>query len=169
GGPGAAAGAGGDAGGEVRRRLLAVEPGRRRRALLERHCRAEAARVIRLEEAAVDPAAPLTTLGFDSLLSLELRKRLEASLGVRLPATAMWRFPTIDALVPFLAERMGIALQAAPESAADGTAPGAEISGPDSADTGGQDGGLDSELDALSESELAALLMARTQQIDEGR
>jgi phthiocerol/phenolphthiocerol synthesis type-I polyketide synthase C len=106
---------GGTGGNAVRQEMLAVEPGRRRRAVLTRHCREEAARVLGLEPERIDPEVPLANLGFDSLLSLQLRKGLETSLQVTLPATITWRFPTVAALVPFLAERMGIALEAESE------------------------------------------------------
>jgi len=99
-------------------------------------------------------------MGFDSLLSLELRKRLEATFQVSLPATLTWRFPTIDVLVPFLAECMEIALAAPNQtSTVDG----------DIADIDDIDDVIDLELDGLSEDELEALLLAKTEQIDEGR
>jgi len=139
--------------GQVRRSLLAVEPGRRRHSLLVRHCAAEAARVLRLDMSKVDTSAPLASMGFDSLMSLELRKRLESSLEVQLPATVAWRFPTIEALVPFLAESMGIALAA--EAAAD------------PADADESDAEL--ELDGLSDSDVEALLLAKMAQIDGGQ
>ncbi|WP_326595008.1 SDR family NAD(P)-dependent oxidoreductase [Streptomyces sp. NBC_01803] len=140
--------------GEVRRKLLAVEPGRRRRAILVEHCRAQAARVISLEPSRIDPTAPLAGMGFDSLMSLELRKGLEASLRIELPSTITWRFPTIDTLVPFLAERMEIPLEAGPPPAAS-EAPRADDAPPP-------------DLDGLSVPELEALLLAKTKQIDEG-
>ncbi|MEV4135113.1 SDR family NAD(P)-dependent oxidoreductase [Dactylosporangium sp. NPDC049742] len=105
---GAAAAAGRSA--EIRDRLLAVEPGRRRRDILTSHLRQTIAQVLQLDPADVDDDAPLAGLGFDSLMSLDLRKRLEATLGVELPATLAWRYPTVAAIVPFLAERMGVAL-----------------------------------------------------------
>lgn len=124
----------------------------------------------------VDPAAPLTSMGFDSLLSHELRKAL-ALLRVQLPSTVAWRFPAIDGLAPYLAERMDIALDAGPapgpgpDSAAPpptaGTAdaPAAPaVTAPLSAD--GAHGPVD--LDTLSAADLEALLLAKTQAIDEG-
>ncbi|GAU68947.1 hypothetical protein SSP35_09_01910 [Streptomyces sp. NBRC 110611] len=144
--------------GEIRRKLLAMEPGRRRRTLLVQHCQAEAGRVLRLEADRVDPTAPLTGMGFDSLLSLELRKRLESSLQIELPATITWRYPTLEVLVPFLAERMDIALEAEaahPPAEAAVTEPPADD--------------IESELDELSDSDIEALLLAKTKQIDEGR
>ena len=142
---------------DIRRELLAVEPGRRRRAILVRHCRAEAARVIRADVSKVDTGTPLGNMGFDSLLSLELRKHLESSLQVELPSTITWRFPTIDALVPFLAERMDIPLEAEPAPA-----PPEPVAAEPPADDAGTD------LDGLSDSDVEALLLAKMMQIDEG-
>ncbi|MFF9481894.1 SDR family NAD(P)-dependent oxidoreductase [Streptomyces sp. NPDC014733] len=160
--PDTAAPAAGD--GEVRRALLAVEPGRRRRAVLVAHCRGEAAQVLGTAEDRIDTTAPLTSMGFDSLLSLELRKRLESSLRVTLPATLTWRYPTLDVLVPFLAERMNVALEAALEAAPDA----ARDSAPQpSAEPSTED--LARDLDDLDDSDIEALLLAKTQQIDEGR
>ncbi|WP_406115523.1 beta-ketoacyl synthase N-terminal-like domain-containing protein [Kitasatospora purpeofusca] len=165
-----------DGGEAVRRQLLAVEPGRRRRALLVRHCRELAARMLdgpgpgAPDPAAIDSSAPLAGLGFDSMRTLELRSRLELSLGVPLPATLGWQYPTLDALVPFLAERMGIPLEAA-AGPASGSGSGSEApdrpdvdlhGGPENLD--GPDGPED--LDGLSERELEALLLAKTEQFD---
>ncbi|MFB8168960.1 beta-ketoacyl synthase N-terminal-like domain-containing protein [Kitasatospora purpeofusca] len=170
---GSTADADSDGGEAVRRQLLAVEPGRRRRAVLVRHCRELAARVLdgpgAPDAAAIDSSAPLAGLGFDSMRTLELRSRLELSLGVPLPATLGWQYPTLDALVPFLAERMGIPLEAAAAPASgsgSGSAPEA-VDRPDidlHGDPEAPDGPED--LDGLSERELEALLLAKTEQFD---
>ncbi|MFJ4672300.1 beta-ketoacyl synthase N-terminal-like domain-containing protein [Kitasatospora purpeofusca] len=172
---GSTADADSDGGEAVRRQLLAIEPGRRRRAVLVRHCRELAARVLdgpgAPDAAAIDSSAPLAGLGFDSMRTLELRSRLELSLGVPLPATLGWQYPTLDALVPFLAERMGIPLEAAAGPApgsgsGSGSAPEAvdrpdiDLHGGPEAPDGPQD------LDGLSERELEALLLAKTEQFD---
>jgi phthiocerol/phenolphthiocerol synthesis type-I polyketide synthase C len=174
-GPADAPGAsGGPGSGEVRRRLLAVEPGRRRQAILVGHCVGEAARVLKLDASTVDPTAPLASMGFDSLMSLELRKRLEGSLGIELPATVVWRFPTIEALVPFLAERMGVPLEAGPDTAAPaaGAPPVPEARPPLTADQLLDDSppdDLELDLARLPASDIEALLIATMSQIDEGR
>ncbi|MFJ2743705.1 SDR family NAD(P)-dependent oxidoreductase [Streptomyces sp. NPDC087440] len=153
---------------EIRRRMLAVEPGRRRTGVLSEHCRTVAARLLGSDTARIDTGAPLTSMGFDSLLSLELRKALESSLGIELASTVTWRFPTLDALVPHLAERMDVALEsgdgggAPPEDVPDVPVP----TGFAAADVGAADGPVD--LDAMSADELAALLTAKTTQIEEG-
>ena len=96
------AGAGRPAGDwDLLERLAAAEPGARAR-LLQEVVRAQVARVLRIPEAKLDAAATLTSLGMDSLTELDLRNRLEADLGLRLPATLIWQCPTIAALTRFL-------------------------------------------------------------------
>jgi polyketide synthase 12 len=123
-----------------------------------RHCVDEVAAVLQLEPDRIDTAAPLAGLGFDSLLSLELRRRLELSLGIALPATVAWQFPTIDALVPHLAERMGVEL--APSRSEPGAAPAIPAE-PDPAD-------LVADLEQMPDHEVEALLLAKMAQLDEG-
>jgi NADPH:quinone reductase-like Zn-dependent oxidoreductase/acyl carrier protein len=94
----------------VRETLLAADPGARRRAALESYVREQVAQVLRQAPARIDVNKPLRTLGLDSLMGLELRNRLEASLGLTLPATLVWNYPTVAVLGPQLAERLGIPL-----------------------------------------------------------
>ncbi|MEC4765415.1 type I polyketide synthase [Mycobacterium sherrisii] len=55
----------------------------------------------------IDPDRPMASLGLDSLMALELRNRLEASLGTMLPAALVWAYPTITDLAGALCERLG--------------------------------------------------------------
>ncbi|MCA0354201.1 MAG: type I polyketide synthase [Chloroflexi bacterium] len=95
----------------VRAELFAAEPAFRK-GLLEAHLRDQIAKVLHLAPEKIGNRTPLGSLGFDSLLALEFRNRLEASLSVALAGTLIWGFPTINALVPHLAEKMGLPLQA---------------------------------------------------------
>src|SRR5690606_3428275 len=70
----------------LRDALAAVEPGRQRRALLEEHLQEQVGRVLRLAASRIPVNKPLKGLGMDSLMALELRNRLEASLGLTLSA-----------------------------------------------------------------------------------
>jgi acyl carrier protein len=146
--------------GTLRRRLLAVEPGRRRRAVMLRHLTEQTAQVLGEPAAALDTTAPLTSLGLTSAQLVDLRGRLEATLGVPLPATLAWQCPTLEALAPYLAERLGIDLDAAaPRPAA---APAGET--PEAAPATETPDVV--ALDDLSDGDLATLLLATLDEVD---
>jgi myxalamid-type polyketide synthase MxaB len=53
-------------------------------------------------QAAITRHQRLFDLGMDSLMAVEFRNRLEAELGVRLPATLIFDHPSLDALADFV-------------------------------------------------------------------
>jgi myxalamid-type polyketide synthase MxaE and MxaD len=71
----------------------------------------ELAQVLRMDASRIDRSMPLQSFGLDSLMALELRNRLELSLGLTLSATLVWGHPTIAALATHLASKMEIPLE----------------------------------------------------------
>ena len=84
---------------------LEETPVEERRELLSAHVISEVSRVLGLDSN--DPL-PLETgffeLGIDSLTAVELRNRLERSLGGALPATLIFNYPTLSAMIEYFAE-----------------------------------------------------------------
>jgi acyl carrier protein len=97
--------------------------------------RAEVAAVLGHGSAeAIDPERAFKELGFDSLAAVELRNRLKAATGLRLPATVVFDYPSSAAL----AEQIHA------------------LAGPSDSGEGGGDGSLASGFDRL-ETMLAEL------------
>ncbi|WP_344409817.1 SDR family NAD(P)-dependent oxidoreductase, partial [Catellatospora methionotrophica] len=81
-----------------------------RQAALETHIAGHIRAVLQLGPAALDPQTSLRSLGFDSLLTLELRARLENELRIRLHAKFVWHYPTLAALASGVTEQLGLDL-----------------------------------------------------------
>lgn len=146
--------------GGIQEALLAEQSGRRRRSLFETYLRDQVAQVIRLAAAKIPVDKPLNSLGLDSLMTLELRNRLEASLGLNLPATMTWNYPTIAALAPYLADKMGIPLETT-DSKTDNSMkqPGSQEDDKDLT--------LKTQLEDVSEDEMETLLTEELAAIDD--
>ena len=91
-----------------------------------------------------DPRRPLSELGLDSLMAVELRNALGASLKRTLPATLLFDYPTLETLTDFLLKEL------APSQPPAASAPAI----PDRAVMAA------AELALLSEAEAEALLLA---------
>jgi acyl carrier protein len=115
----------------------------------------EVAAVLGLGDATAVPIATgLFDLGMDSLMAVELKRRLERGVARPMPSTLTFNYPNVGALAKFLESQL-IIKTAEPAAAALVSA----IVLP------GREAGLhilsDNELDALSDDELEARLLAR--------
>ncbi|WP_046568138.1 type I polyketide synthase, partial [Micromonospora sp. HK10] len=101
-------------GGDLGERLAGLDPAGRRQALLE-VVRAEIAVVLgHSDPAEIGAAQPFKDLGFESLTAVELRNRLAALTGLRLPTTLAFDHPTPAALAQHLAALLAGAEPAGP-------------------------------------------------------
>ena len=88
---------------EPLQRRLAGQSEQRQREIVGDVVRAEVASVLgHTDASAIGADQPFADLGFDSLISVELRNRLAAHIGVRLPASLVFEHPTPAALTEFL-------------------------------------------------------------------
>ncbi|WP_203723066.1 beta-ketoacyl synthase N-terminal-like domain-containing protein, partial [Paractinoplanes abujensis] len=89
-------------GSELATRLRGMPPAEQRQVLTET-VRAHAAAVLGHESVeAVLPQRAFKDLGFDSVGAVELRNRLSAAVGVRLPSTLVFDYPNAAALAEFI-------------------------------------------------------------------
>jgi acyl carrier protein len=70
----------------------------------------------------VAPRGRLFDLGLDSLLAIDLKSRLENELGLELPGSLLFDYPTAEALAEYLASRLGGDAPTAPDDVASITA-----------------------------------------------
>jgi acyl transferase domain-containing protein/acyl carrier protein len=89
---------------ELRRTASGERPGK-----LEAHLRERLAQVLRIDPSRVGRHEPFRGLGLDSLMSLELRNRIEAALDLKLSVTLLWAHSTLMALSTYLLDQLGLA------------------------------------------------------------
>jgi acyl transferase domain-containing protein/acyl carrier protein/phospholipid N-methyltransferase len=100
--------------------------------------------VLRVKPETLRDDQPLTDLGLDSLMGVEIENSIEAAIGVALPPTSLMRARTIGQIVSLIAEHMGAKPSASLSVA---PAPAAEPASTDEVD-----------LDALTDDDIDKLL-----------
>jgi myxalamid-type polyketide synthase MxaE and MxaD len=121
-----------------------------RQEILSRWVLEEAASVLGIAPDDLDPGQGLFDLGMDSLMSVELKGRLETGLDCRLPTTLTFNYPSVAAIVGYLEEQVLDGSRAPAPAQAAAAAPPESRPAPAPA-----------ALDDLSEDELATLLAGR--------
>ena len=103
------------AGGQLEKRLAGVSKAEREHLVLS-FVREEVAAVLGHSSAgAIAPECAFKELGFDSLLAVELRNRMNATTGLRLPATLVFDYPSPSALAAHLSSELdGVKVNDAP-------------------------------------------------------
>jgi acyl transferase domain-containing protein len=81
---------------------LRESPARQARQVLRNHIRGEAAKVLGFPLHRVGFQLGFSEMGFDSLMALEFRDRLQMDLGTKLSSTLTFDYPTIDALSDYV-------------------------------------------------------------------
>jgi myxalamid-type polyketide synthase MxaE and MxaD len=126
----------------------------RRRDIVTGHLRSMVANVLGFHPSReIDLEQGLFDLGLDSLMAVELKGRLERSLGQELPSTLVFNYPNIRALTDYI---LSEALKFAPESKTEMSEPRVD---PTKTPSSGQ------PVDDLSEEEIAHLLLKKLQEI----
>ncbi|MEO0686927.1 MAG: beta-ketoacyl reductase, partial [Cyanobacteria bacterium J06649_11] len=79
-----------------------------RRHLLETHLRTQISQILGFSPDEIDAEAGFFDLGMDSLTSVELKNRLQKSLGISLSSTIIFDRPNLNALIDYLVEEMSL-------------------------------------------------------------
>jgi acyl-CoA synthetase (AMP-forming)/AMP-acid ligase II/3-oxoacyl-(acyl-carrier-protein) synthase/acyl carrier protein len=109
----------GESPGELRRRLDAVESNERRH-LLVSYLQGEIAELLQLDQGRLpDLRRGLFDMGFDSLMALELRDRLDCTLGTKLSPTLAFDCPSVAILAEHLLELFALSDAAVAQTADD--------------------------------------------------
>jgi acyl carrier protein len=98
----------------VRAALLAASP-EQRAALLETYVHEQVARTLALSPERLDRRQPLANAGFDSLMAIEVRGRLQSELDVVIPIVALLENPSVADLTPKLLDQLTASVVVGPE------------------------------------------------------
>ncbi|TMC22112.1 MAG: hypothetical protein E6J34_07395 [Chloroflexi bacterium] len=90
----------------LREVLSATSSREQRLTHLQRHLQKQLASLLYIDPSHVPTRKPFGEIGLDSVSAVELRNRIEITLGLHCSATLIWSYPTIGSLASHLNERM---------------------------------------------------------------
>ncbi|HEY1576145.1 MAG TPA: type I polyketide synthase [Terracidiphilus sp.] len=102
---------------------LASLPPAERAASLESHLKNILAAVLKSKASRIESTRRFGSMGVDSLMTVEIARRVTDTLGIRLPVTALFNFPTIELLAGETARRLDPESQAATPQRTEGVEP----------------------------------------------
>jgi acyl carrier protein len=97
---------------KIREQISAAQP-ERRGEMVNDYLAKETARILKLPLASVDPEKPISNLGFDSLMSIELKNQIDIDLGVNVAMARLIQGPTLRELTDWVIESLAFAQSAA--------------------------------------------------------
>ena len=62
--------------------------------------------VLHLDASSIDDRAAISDLGIDSVMTVALRQQLQKQMGVKIPPTLTWNYPTVVHLADWLYEKL---------------------------------------------------------------
>jgi len=137
--------------GEKRDTLLAAEPAARP-GLLQSYLSDQVARVLGLSASRLDVEQPLSNLGLDSLMAVELKNRIAVDLGVNVPMVKFLQGPSVVQAATQILDQLTAELSSSSAQLASVTQSQKEY------ENGDGNGQLLAKLDQLSDEEVNSLL-----------
>lgn len=107
---------------EILEALLAADDAARPE-ILESYLQDVLSKVLKLPAARIDRDRPMGTMGLDSLMGLELVRRLSNAFEIAVPATVVFNYPNVRQLAAHLLRRLQLDADEAPEAASPVTKP----------------------------------------------
>jgi acyl carrier protein len=135
-----------DAIGDFRLKIESAAP-EELEAIIGQAVRSAVGSVLRVKPDTLRDDQPLTDLGLDSLMGVEIESSIESSTGVALPAASLIRARTLGQIVALIAEHMGVKRAGAAPTATAQSTPAHDPASTDEVD-----------FDALSDEEIEGLL-----------
>jgi len=146
----------------IREQLATATP-QAAEALLTAYLQQEVAQILHMT-GLPNPTSGFHEIGMDSLMTIELRRRLEKGLAVTLPSTIVFEYPTVALLRQYLVQEV-LRLTSTPTM----LPPNGQHAMPEAATGQPADDAepMNAELDALSDAELNALLAQELAMLEE--